>query len=64
MVAARSRPSALTVVLAENGKEVGRIVGYLGSDFFYPVLLDLFKRSPDALPAQAAAPDKLKSAKP
>ncbi|MEQ1698270.1 MAG: hypothetical protein ABL901_20765 [Hyphomicrobiaceae bacterium] len=52
-----------TFVLIENGKEVGRIAGYPGSEFFYHLLNDLFKRLPDALPAQAAAPDKLKSAK-
>jgi len=41
-----------TFVLADNGREVGRIVGYPGSDFFYPLLNDLLKR----LPVVNAAP--------
>ena len=30
-----------TFVLAENGREVGRIVGYPGADFFYSFLANL-----------------------
>ena len=39
-----------TFVLAENGQEVGRIVGYPGSDFFYPRVEELLKRLPPAEP--------------
>lgn len=49
-----------TFVLADNGREVGRIVGYPGSDFFYPLLNDLFKRLPavNAAPANTEATPK------
>jgi hypothetical protein len=43
-----------TFVLAEDGKEVGRIEGYPGDGFFWPRLEDLLKRAPgqaDAAPA-------------
>jgi hypothetical protein len=39
-----------TFVLAENGQEVGRIVGYPGSDFFYPRVEELLKRLPPPEP--------------
>ena len=40
-----SRPVAVTptFVLAEGGREVGRIVGYPGEDFFYGMLDGLLK---------------------
>src|SRR6516225_7343552 len=33
-----------TFVLVENGQEVGRIDGYAGKDFFYPMLAELLRR--------------------
>jgi protein-disulfide isomerase len=39
-----------TFVLVENGREVGRIVGYPGSDFFYPRVEELLKRLPPPEP--------------
>lgn len=33
-----------TFVLMDNGKEVGRIVGYPGADFFYGMLVPLLAR--------------------
>jgi hypothetical protein len=33
-----------TFVLVENGQEVGRIDGYAGKDFFYPMLAGLLRR--------------------
>ena len=35
-----------TFVLAEEGREVGRIVGYPGEDFFYGLLANLLKSKP------------------
>ena len=46
-----------TFVLADNGKEVGRIEGYPGDEFFWPRLESLLKRAPvQAAPAGAAVP--------
>lgn len=45
-----------TFVLMENGKEVGRITGYPGEDFFWPLLaeqLDKLAAAPRAKPAAA-----------
>ena len=42
-----------TFVLVENGQERGRIVGYPGVNFFYPMLEELLKRLP---PAEKPAP--------
>jgi hypothetical protein len=39
-----------TFVLAERGRELGRIVGYPGSDFFYPAIADLLERLPRPVP--------------
>lgn len=39
-----------TFVLAENGEEIGRIVGYPGSDFFYPRVAELLDRLPQQPP--------------
>jgi thioredoxin-related protein len=33
-----------TFVLVENGREIGRIVGYLGEDQFWSLLQELFDR--------------------
>jgi hypothetical protein len=35
---------APTFVLVDNGREVGRIVGYPGADFFYGLLGELLKK--------------------
>ena len=43
-----------TFVLVEDKQEVGRIVGYPGSDFFYPMLDELLRRLP--APAGPAGP--------
>jgi hypothetical protein len=37
-----------TFVLVEDGQEVGRIDGYAGRDFFYPMLKELLRRIPPA----------------
>ena len=42
-----------TFVLVENGQEVGRIDGYAGKDFFYPMLAELLRR---ILPNQRLVP--------
>lgn len=42
-----------TFVLTDSGREVGRIAGYPGSDFFYPLLEDLLKKLPNANKASA-----------
>jgi hypothetical protein len=39
--------STPTFVLVENKREVGRITGYPGADFFYGLLGELLVRSPD-----------------
>ena len=41
-----------TFVLVEDGQEVGRIDGYAGRDFFYPMLEALLRRIPQLGPAQ------------
>ncbi len=56
----RAVTSTPTFVLVEDGAEKGRITGYPGADFFYPLLGDLLKRltplAPVApLPSQRAA---------
>ena len=35
-----------TFVVVHGGREIGRIIGYPGSDFFYPKLADLLDRLP------------------
>ena len=35
-----------TFVLAEDGREIGRIVGYPGADFFYPRVEELLRMLP------------------
>ena len=37
-----------TFVLAEDGREVGRIVGYPGNSFFWELLGELLRRVPKA----------------
>ena len=50
------RPSFTpTFVLVEDGKEIGRIEGYPGEDFFWPMLGALLDRLP-ARKAEAATP--------
>lgn len=45
------RPEGLaftpTFVLVEDGREVGRITGYPGEDFFWPLLQRLMERLPE-----------------
>jgi hypothetical protein len=41
-----------TFVLADNGREIGRIVGYPGADFFWGLLGQLMPK----LPAEKSAP--------
>jgi thioredoxin-related protein len=36
-----------TFILIDDGKEVGRFVGYPGSEFFYPALAELLKKLPE-----------------
>ena len=33
-----------TFVLADGGAEIGRIVGYPGADFFYPMLSEILEK--------------------
>jgi hypothetical protein len=46
-----------TFVLAENGKEVGRIEGYPGEDYFWPRLENLFQMLKETQASGAAAPE-------
>jgi hypothetical protein len=43
---ARPVNSTPTFVLVEDGQEIGRINGYAGRDFFYPMLEELLGRLP------------------
>ena len=49
---ALTRPIAVTptFVLVEDRQEVGRIAGYSGKDFFYPMLDELLQRIPPPAP--------------
>jgi hypothetical protein len=49
-----------TFVLVEDGQEVGRIDGYAGKDFFYPMLAELLRRL--APPSQRLGPPLPRSA--
>jgi protein-disulfide isomerase len=40
--------STPTFVLSDEGREIGRIVGYPGSEFFYALLGNLLKRLPES----------------
>lgn len=40
-----------TFLLVENGREIARLEGYPGEDFFWPVLENLLKEHTDFLPA-------------
>jgi len=42
-----------TFVLVEDGREIGRLVGYAGRDFFYPLLGELLERLPPPTPDPA-----------
>jgi hypothetical protein len=44
-----------TFVLADNGAEIGRIVGYPGVDFFYPMLAEMLERLPALQPYRPPA---------
>jgi hypothetical protein len=54
---ALARPITVTptFVLVHDEQEVGRIIGYAGSDFFYPRLGELLKQLPPPAPAHAPA---------
>jgi hypothetical protein len=51
---ALARPVSVTptFVLVEDEQEVGRIAGYPGSDFFYPMLDELLRKLPPPKPAR------------
>ena len=53
---ARPVQATPTFVLVDKGREVGRIVGYPGSDFFYPRVEELLKRLPPPEPATQGGP--------
>jgi hypothetical protein len=44
-----------TFVLVDEGQEVGRIAGYSGKDFFYPMLEELLRRIPSPAPLPGPA---------
>lgn len=46
--------STPTFVLVDDGAELGRITGYPGPDYFYPLLEKLLKRLPTPAPATPA----------
>ena len=50
-----------TFVLVDKGREVGRIVGYAGSDFFYPRVEELLKRLPPPEPVAPQSGPALRS---
>jgi hypothetical protein len=37
-----------TFVLVDGGREIGRITGYSGADYFYPMLGEILRRVPDS----------------
>jgi hypothetical protein len=45
-----------TFVLVEDGREVDRMEGYVGADFFYPQLGELLAKLPPAEPAEPRRP--------
>jgi protein-disulfide isomerase len=53
---ARPVQATPTFVLVDKGREIGRIVGYPGSDFFYPRVEELLKRLPPPEPATQGGP--------
>ena len=48
---ARPISATPTFVLVDEGQEVGRIAGYSGKDFFYPMLEELLRRIPAPTPS-------------
>jgi protein-disulfide isomerase len=58
---ARPVQATPTFVLVDKGREVGRIVGYPGSDFFYPRVEELLKRLPPPVPATPQSGPALRS---
>jgi hypothetical protein len=51
-----------TFVLAEDGREVGRIVGYPGNAFFWELLGELLRRIPQAPAAPGNQPEPIQCA--
>jgi len=51
-----------TFVLSDNGREIGRIVGYPGSEFFYALLGSLLKRLPEGNNGGRVRPDSANNA--
>jgi thioredoxin-related protein len=49
-VAEAARLTPTFILLDDAGKELGRLVGYPGDQFFYPALLDLMKKLPERKP--------------
>lgn len=45
-----------TFVLMEDGREYGRIVGYPGENFFWPLLNDLLAKLPSSKPPSQSYP--------
>lgn len=44
-----------TFVVMDEGRELGRIIGYPGQDFFWPMLQEILSRVPDDKTAEATA---------
>lgn len=42
-----------TFVLADEGREIGRIVGYPGAEYFYPMLGELLQKLPQPVAPRA-----------
>ena len=47
-----------TFVLTDDGAEIGRIVGYPGADFFYPMLDEILDKLPPLQPYTPPAGDR------
>jgi hypothetical protein len=55
---ARPISATPTFVLVDEEQEVGRIAGYAGRDFFYPMLEELLRRIPSAPAPLPGAPQR------
>jgi thioredoxin-related protein len=55
---ARSVTVTPTFVLIDDGREVGRLVGYPGGEFFYGLLDELLSRLPQPAGADTSAPGR------
>jgi hypothetical protein len=53
-----------TFVMVDHDREVGRIEGYPGPDFFWGMLERLAQKLPEQTPDGAAAPDQTNAASP